>query len=183
MSGGASEIHKIYGVIAEFSSAEQLVAGARRARAEGYRRVDAYAPFAVEDLPEALDLPKSRIPLIMFAGGIGGAATGLGMQYYASLVSYPINIGGRPQNSWPAFIPPAFELMIFFAVVSGLLALFFTLHLPAVYHPVFNHPDFRRASRDGFFLSIEAADDLFNLEGTSRFLHTLAPLSVKEVEK
>jgi hypothetical protein len=184
MTGVATtEFRNIYGLIAEFPSAASLVAAARATHAAGYKRVEAYAPFPVEELPEALDLPPSRIPYIMLAGAFAGCATGLGMQYYANFVTYPMNVGGRPLDSWPAFIPPTVELTILFAVVSGLVALFFSLHLPAVYHPVFNHPDFRRASRDGFFLCIECADERFAPGVTASFLETLAPLSVRAVEK
>ena len=183
INAGLSELHKLHGLMAEFPSAEALVAATRQVREAGYRKVDAYAPFPVDELPAALDLPSSRIPLFMLGGGFTGAAAGLGMQYYANFVAYPINIGGLPLNAWPAFIPATFELIIFFSVLSGLLALFFTLHLPAVYHPVFNHPDFRRASRDGFFLCIECTDPQFEGQRTASFLRTLAPLSVQPVEK
>jgi hypothetical protein len=182
-SDGMPEAHRVHGIMAEFGSPEALVAATRRTRGAGYRSVEAYAPFPLEELTEALDLPASRIPFFMLAGGFGGAALGLGMQYYANLVAYPMNIGGRPLNSWPAFIPATFELIIFCAVVSGLLALFFTLHLPAVYHPVFNHPDFRRASRDGFFLCIRADDKQFDAGQTELFLQNLAPTSVQSVAK
>ncbi len=177
------ENNRVYGIVAEFATAAALVTAARRTRAAGYRRVDAFAPFAVEELPEALELAPSRIPFVMLGGGFAGAAAGLGMQYYASLSAYPMNIGGRPLNAWPAFIPAAFELIILCAVLGGLGALFFTLRLPAVYHPVFNHPDFRRASRDGFFLCIEATDRQFEPHRAELFLRTLAPLSVQTVEK
>lgn len=180
---GTPEIHQMHGLMAEFSSAATLVAAVRRARAAGYRQVDAYAPFLVEGLSEALELPPSRIPYFMLTGGFGGAAAGLGMQYYANLYSYRMNIGGRPLNAWPAFIPPTFELIILFAVLGGLIALFVTLRLPAIYHPVFNHPDFRRASRDGFFLCIEAADRQFDPSRTAIFLRSLAPSSVQTVER
>jgi hypothetical protein len=173
----------IYGLIAEFPSADALVAAVRDSRAAGYRKMDAYAPFPREDLADALELPPSRIPYIMFGGALAGCALGLGMQYYAYFVSYPVNIGGRPLNSWPAFIPATVELTILFAVLSGLLSLFFSLHLPAVYHPVFNHPDFRRASRDGFFLCIEQADRRYDAHATASFLRTLDPLSVITVDK
>ena len=157
---------------------------AHRTRAGGLPSdVDAYSPFPVEGLAEALDLPPSRIPLFMLGGGLAGAAVGLGMQYYANLFAYPMNIGGRPLNSWPAFIPATFELIILFAVLGGLVTLFFTLHLPTVYHPVFNHPDFRRASRDGFFLCIESTDKQFDPRQSAFFLRTLGPLSVRTVEK
>ena len=180
---GMPEIHQVHGVMAEFATSDALVAAARRTRAAGYRRLEAYAPFPVEELSDALDLPPSRIPLFMLAGGLTGAAAGLGMQYYANLFAYPMNIGGRPLNAWPAFIPATFELIILCAVLGGLVALFFTLHLPTVYHPVFNHPDFRRASRDGFFLCIESRDGRFDPKECALFLRTLGPLSVQSVEK
>ena len=180
---GKPEFKKVHGVMAEFSSVESLVAAARRARAAGYRRLDAYAPFPIEALTDALDLPPSRIPWVMLAGGVAGAVGGLAMQYFANLYAYPMNIGGRPLNAWPAFIPATFELTIFFAVLGGLVALFVTLHLPTIYHPVFNHPDFRRASRDGFFLCIESADPQFDQGKSTIFLRSLAPVSVQTVEK
>ena len=180
---GMPEVHQVHGIMAEFASVESLVAAARRTRTAGYRSVEAYAPFPVQELADALELPPSRVPLFMLGGGCAGAALGLGMQYFANLFAYPMNIGGRPLNAWPAFIPATFELIILCAVVGGLLALFFTLHLPMVYHPVFNHPDFRRASRDGFFLCIEAKDKQFDPRQTAFFLRTLAPLSVITVEK
>jgi hypothetical protein len=174
---------RVYGLIAEFPSADALVAAVRDARAAGYRKMDAYAPFPIEDLTAALELPPSRIPYIMFGGALAGCVLGLGMQYYAYFVSYPINIGGRPLDSWPAFIPATVELTILLAVLSGLLSLLFSLQLPAVYHPVFNHPDFRRASRDGFFLCIEQADEHYDLRTTASFLRSLDPLSVLPVDK
>ena len=180
---GMPEPHRVHGIMAEFSSVESLVDAARRARAAGYRSLEAYAPFPSEDLSEALELPSSRIPLFMFAGGMAGAAGGLGMQYFANLRAYPMNIGGRPLNAWPAFVPATFELIIFCAVLGGLAALFVLLRLPEVYHPVFNHPDFRRASRDGFFLCIEFGDKQFDARQTAFFLRTLGPVSVQNVEK
>ena len=119
----------------------------------------------------------------MFAGGLAGAAAGLAMQYFANLYAYPMNIGGRPLNAWPSFIPATFELIIVGAVLSGLVALCFTLGLPLVYHPAFNHLDFRRASRDGFFLCIESTDKQFDVRQTAFFLRTLGPASVQTVEK
>ncbi len=180
---GKPEVHQVHGIMAEFSSVEALVAATRATRAAGYRKLEAYAPFQVEELSQALDLPPSRIPVFMFAGGLAGAAAGLGMQYFANLYAYQMNVGGRPLNAWPAFVPVTFELIIFCAVLGGLVALFFTLHLPTVYHPVFNHPDFRRASRDGFFLCIEADDQKFDESQTASFLGSLEPLSVQSVEK
>ena len=180
---GTADQQHLHGIVAEFASVDALAEAARRTRAAGYRHVDAYAPFPAPELADALELPPSRIPLFMLAGGFAGAALGLGMQYFANLYAYPMNIGGRPLNAWPAFIPATFELIIFCAVVGGLVALFFTLRLPSVYHPVFNHPDFRRASRDGFFLCIESADARFDAHRTTLFVRTLGPRSVREVVK
>jgi hypothetical protein len=178
----SSQARKTHGVMAEFSSAEALVEAARRARAAGYRRLEAYAPFPIEELPAALGLPPSPIPRFMLGGGLAGTVTGLAMQYYANLHAFPMNVGGRPLNAWPGFILVTVELTILGAILTGLLALFFTLHLPEVYHPVFNHPDFRRASRDGFFLCIEFTDPNFAAVGAADFLRELAPLSVRTVE-
>jgi hypothetical protein len=177
------DFRHVHGLVAEFDSAEALVTAVRGTRAAGYRRLEAYAPFPVDELPDALDLPRSPIPYVMFCGALTGCAAGLGMQFYANLRFYPMNIGGRALNAWPAFIPATVELTILFAVLSGLIALFAILHLPQVYHPVFNHPDFRRASRDGFFLCIERADARFDPEKTTAFLRTLSPVSVEPVEK
>jgi hypothetical protein len=173
---------KIHGVMAEFSSAEALVAAVRHTRAAGYRRLEAYAPFPIEELPEALGLAPSPIPRFMLGGGLAGAAAGLAMQYYANLHAFPMNVGGRPLNAWPGFILVTVELTILGAILTGLLTLFFTLHLPEVYHPVFNHPDFRKASRDGFFLCIEFTDPNFAAVSAAAFLGELVPLSVRTVE-
>ena len=180
---GMPEVHQVHGIMAEFPSVESLVAATRRTRAAGYRCLEAYAPFPAEELADALELPPSHIPLFMFAGGLAGAGAGLAMQYFANLYAYPMNIGGRPLNAWPAFIPATFELIIVCAVLGGLGALFFTLGLPSVYHPVFNHPGFRRASRDGFFLCIESGDRQFDARQTAFFLRTLGPVAVQTVEK
>jgi hypothetical protein len=173
----------LYGLMAEFASAGALLAAARQARAAGFRRLDAFAPYPIAELPEALELPSSHIPLFMLGGGILGALAGYGMQYYATVISYPMDIGGRPLPSWPALIPVTFELTIFGAALAGLGALLFTLRLPKVYHPVFNHPDFRRASQDGFFLCIHAGDAQFEMQRTADFLATLQPISVEAVKR
>ena len=183
MKTAPADFHQLHGLMAEFTSAEQLLMAVQRARGAGFRCLDAYAPFPIEEMPEALDLPASRIPWVMVAGGLIGALLGYGMQYYATVISYPMNIGGRALPAWPALIPVTFELTIFCAVLGGVLALFIAWQLPQVYHPVFNHPAFRRASQDRFFLCLEAKDAKFEPVRTAAFLRTLEPMSVEAVEK
>ncbi|MGD0045837.1 MAG: DUF3341 domain-containing protein [Bryobacteraceae bacterium] len=171
----------IYGVMAEFDSPSALVSAARAARAKGYRKLDAYSPFPIEELTEALHLHKNKLPLIVLAGGIIGGLTGFFLQYWIAVVYFPINIGGRPLNSWPSFIIITFELTILFASLSAVLGMMALCGLPMPYHPVFNVPRFSAASRNRFFLCIEAADPLFDRARTSEFLGTLEPREVSEV--
>ena len=172
----------IYGLLAEFSDPTELVAAARRAYEEGYRQMDAYSPFPVEELAEALGFRRTRVPLIVLIGGLVGCVGGYFLQYYVAAVHYPINIGGRPLNSWPAFIPITFELTVLIAALSAVLGLLALNGLPMPYHPVFNVPRFALATRDRFFLCIEATDPLFDREGTRRFMERLVPREVSEVE-
>jgi hypothetical protein len=172
----------IYGLLAEFHSPGDLVAAARKTTEAGYRKVDAYSPFPIEALGEALDLHPSKLPLIVLIGGIAGLLTGFGLQYWSATIAYPFNIGGRPNFSWPAFIPPTFETTILFAAGSAVLGLLALNGLPQPYHPVFNVPSFAMASRDRFFLCIEARDPKFDRQGTRTFLQGLAPIEVSEVE-
>ena len=172
----------IYGLIAEFDEPNALVAAASRAHREGYRRMDAYSPFPIEELHEALGAHHSRLPLIVLIGGMVGCIGGFLLQYWASAIAYPINVGGRPFNSWPAFIPVTFECTILAAALSAVLGMLALNGLPMPYHPVFNVPRFALASRDQFFLCIEAIDPQFDRVITRRFLERLDPLSVSEVE-
>jgi hypothetical protein len=172
----------IYGLMAEFHEAEELIAAARRTREAGYRHVDAYTPYPIEELAEATGQHHSKLPLIVLIGGIVGALTGYLLQYWASVIEYPLNVGGRPYHSWPAFIVPTFEMTILFAAISAVLGMFFLNGLPQPYHPVFNVPRFALASRDRYFLVIDARDPLFDREGTRRFLSELNPTEVNEVE-
>jgi hypothetical protein len=172
----------VYGVMAEFDDPTSLVAAANRAREEGYRRMDAYSPFPIEALHDALGEHRSRLPLVVFIGGLIGCIGGYGLQYWVSAIAYPINVGGKPFHSWPAFIPVTFECTILAAALSAVLGMLALNGLPTPYHPVFNVPRFALASRNRFFLVIEARDAKFELEPTRRFLETLGPREVTTVE-
>jgi hypothetical protein len=171
----------IYGVTAEFDTPTELVNAARAAREKGYRKVEAYSPFPIEELHEALHLHHNKLPLIVLIGGICGLLTAWVMQYYVTVIEFPINIGGRPLNSWPAYIIIMFELTVLFAAISCVLGLLALCGLPMPYHPMFNVPRFASASRNRFFLCIEAADPLFDHDKTVEFLETLEPREVSEV--
>ncbi len=171
-----------YGLLAEFGSEQELVAAAQKVRDAGYTRTDAYTPFPSHDVIEALGVKRSKVPLIVLLGGTLGALTGYGLQYWVSAIDYPLNIGGRPYNSWVSFIVVTFELTILFASISGVLGMFALNKLPEPYHPVFNVPEFRHASRDGFFLLIESKDELFDRAQTQELLEGLSAVCVKEVE-
>ena len=171
----------LYGLMAKFDTPEEVVEAARKARAAGYRKMEAYSPFPIEELTEILNF-KPIIQYLVFIGGVVGAISGFGLQYYASVIAYPLIIGGRPFNSWPSFIVVIFELTILFA---GLVAVFGMLGLngfPHPYHPVFNGKDFHLVSRDKFFLVIESKDPRFDPDRTRAFLESLNPEEVTEVQ-
>jgi hypothetical protein len=167
--------------MAEFDDPNALVAATRRAHDEGYRRMDAYSPFPIEELHEALGSHHSRLPLIVLIGGLCGCIGGYALQYWVSAIAYPVNVGGRPFHSWPAFIPVTFECTILVAALSAVLGMLALNGLPMPYHPVFNVPRFALASRNRFFLCIESKDKKFDLEETRRFLETLEPREVSTV--
>lgn len=173
---------RLYGLMAEFAEHDQLLEAARKAYAAGYRRMDAFSPFPVEELAEALGHEFSLVPLITLAGGMIGGLGGYFMEWYAMARLYPINVGGRPHNSWPNFIPITFELTILVASLSAFVAMLILNRLPQPHHPVFNVPEFRRASIDRFFLCIEVEDPKFERRGTTKFLEDLRPIRVTEVE-
>jgi hypothetical protein len=173
---------EIHGLLAEFESANALVAATHRVRAEGYTHTDAYSPFPIEELTEALGIGPTRLPLLILLGGLVGAVGGYFMQVYSASVSYPVNVGGRPYHSWPAFIPITFELTVLTAALFAFLGMLALNGLPMPYHPVFNVARFALASRDRFFLGIEATDPKFDRQATAEFLRTLGPREVNEVE-
>lgn len=174
---------KIYGILAKFPDPETLIKAARKVTDAGYRLTDTFTPFPVEGLSEAMRLPPSRLPLAVLAGGIIGGLTGYLMQVYATVINVPLNIGGRPLLSWPAYIPVTFELTILFAAFGGVLGLFLVTGLPQPYHPAFNSEDFRmHASQDGFYLGIPVSDPKYDQDGTPKFLESLGAVMLIEVE-
>ncbi len=171
----------IYGVMAEFETPQEILQAVRRARREGYRNMDAYTPYTVEGLASELGLPRTRVPFVVLIAGLVGAAVGFFMQYWSMAVDYPFDVGGRPQNSWPVFIPITFEVMVLVASFATLFGMLFLNGLPRPHHPVFNVPRFARASQDRFFLCIEATDPRFDREATKQFLAGLRAKDVVEV--
>jgi Protein of unknown function (DUF3341) len=173
---------QIHGLLAEYVDPEKLVEATRRAYAEGYRKMDAYSPLPVEGLAEAMGFTHNRIPLLVLIGGLMGAATAYGLMYYSAVIHYPLNVGGRGFNSWPAFVPIMFELTILFGAFAAVFGMLGLNGLPMPYHPVFNAPDFAKASRSRFFLCIEARDPKFDVVATRAFLESLGPRRVVEVQ-
>ena len=170
------------GLAAEFATADDLMIAVEKLRRLGYRRLDAFTPHPVPGLDEVLELGRSRLNWLIFPLGLGGAALGFFIMWYCNAHSYPINVGGRPLHSWPAFIVPTFETTVLGAAIAAVLGMLALNGLPMPYHPVFNVPRFALSSRDRFFLCIEATDPLFDREGTRRFLERLVPRQVSEVE-
>jgi hypothetical protein len=171
----------IYGMMAEFDSAKDLVVAARRTHGAGYKKIDAYSPFPVEELAEAIGFHKNGVPLVTLIGAIIGGLTGYLLQYWVAVVNYPVNIGGRPYHSWPAFIIITFELTILFGGISAVFGMLALNGLPMPYHPVFNVERFAMASKDRFFLIVFSSDPKYDPAGTRQFLEGLAPRSVSEV--
>lgn len=172
----------LHGVMGEFETPEQLLAAAKRAKQAGYKHVEAYTPFPIEGLAQAIGFRWTAVPLITLIGGIGGGLTGFGLQYWCAAISYPQNIAGRPLNSWPAFIPVTFELTILGASIFAVIGMLALNKLPQPYHPVFSVERFAHASTDRFFLVIEASDPKFSLAESSRFLQEMAARHVTEVK-
>jgi hypothetical protein len=173
----------LYGLMAEFTSPDDLIRAIREARKSGYRKVEAYTPYPIEEVSEALELHRSKMPLLVLIGGLIGLTGGYFLQYWVNLIAYPMNVGGRPMHSWPAFIVPTFEMTILCAALFAVLGMFALNGLPHPYHPVFNVPRFAAASRDRYFLVIEAADPRFDRAATAELLRGLDAREVSEVER
>ena len=171
----------IYGVMGEFATPEELIHAVEKTREAGYRRIDAYTPFPVEGLSEALGLKRNLVPFVTLLGGLAGGVGGFFFQYWVAAITYPQNIGGRPLNSWPAFIPVTFELTVLGAALSAVFGMLALNSLPQPHHPVFNVHRFTHASSDRFFVCIEARDPKFNLADSARFLQSLNAHHVTEV--
>jgi hypothetical protein len=173
----------IYGVLGEFPTEHALIEAVHKTREAGYRRIEAYTPFPVEGLYEALALKRNNVPLITLIGGLTGGLGGFFFQYWVNVSAYPLNIGGRPLNSWPAFIPVTFELTVLGAALSAVFGMLALNGLPRPHHPLFNvHRFVKHATSDRFFLCIEARDPKFSLADSARFLHGLKATHVSEVE-
>jgi hypothetical protein len=173
---------RVLGLLAEFAQADQLRDGAWHARREGYTVMEAYSPMPVDGLAEIVHARGTRVSLWMLLGAIGGGFT-YWLEWYSAAVDYPVNVGGRPPFSWPAFIPPALEMTILWAVLLGVGALLIGSRLPMLHHPLFDVRAFERASSDRFFLLLRAEDPRFDLERTHAFLSALSPLTISEVRE
>jgi Alternative complex III, ActD subunit len=172
----------VYGLLAEFYSAEELLEATKRTSEAGYRKVDAFSPFPIEGLAEAIGFHRTKLPIIVFCGGLMGTCGGFFLQWWPNVIGYPLNIGGKPWDSWPAFIPITFELTILCAALSATFGMLALNGLPSPYHPVFNAERFAQVTRDRFFLVIESEDPKFDLQLTRQFLTELNAREVSEVE-
>lgn len=173
--------NRIHGIIAEFSDQENLIAAAVKIRRAGYTRMDAYTPYPVEELDDILGISEPVLPWLVFFGGIFGAIAGFGLQYWTSVMDYPMNVGGRPNNSWQAFLPVTVETTILCAAVVAILGMLVLNGFPHPWHPIFNAPDFERVSSDRFFLCVEAIDPQFDFTETKHMMMSMNALNVSEV--
>jgi hypothetical protein len=179
---GRHVVPALYGIMAEFDNPSDLVAAARRTYEAGYRRINGYSPYPIEELSDAIGFKRTSLPLIVLLGGVIGGLGGFFMQYWMEVIDYPLNVGGKPYNSWPAFIPITFECTVLVASFAAVLGMLLLNKLPQPYHPVFNAPNFALATRDRFFLVIEANDPKFKHDEAERFMRTLGGRDVIDVE-
>jgi hypothetical protein len=171
----------IYGVMAEFDTATDLVDAANKLRLAGYTKTDAFSPFPLHEIDEALGIKRSILPLLVFGGGITGLLSGIGLQVFVHYIDYPLNIGGRPYLSWVSFVPPSYELTILLAGFTAVFGMLFLNGLPSPYHPVFNVPRFALATREKFFLIIESKDPIYEYNDARKFMESLKPQEVFDV--
>ena len=181
MAHQTSATTPFYGLMAEFPDADALLSAARRVRDAGFTKFDTFSPFPIHGMGEAIGFKERSVSKIVLGGGIVGLIAGYSLEYFTSVIAYPLNIGGRPYHSWPMFVPPAFETTILFASISAVVGMLALNGLPQPYHPVFNAPRFSQASQDSFFLVIEADDPKFDAQGTRQMLTSLGPKEVVEV--
>jgi len=172
---------EVYGLMAEFDTPRAVIEAAHKTYAAGYKKIDAYSPFPIEELAEAIGFQRNAVAPVVLTGGILGCLTGYLMQWWIATVSYPINVGGRPYHSWPSFIVVTFEMTILFSVLAAVFGMLALNGLPMPYHPVFNVDRFALASKDRFFLVIFSTDPKYSLRETRAFLESLQPSYVSEV--
>ena len=174
---------QLYGLMAEFDTTTEVVVAAEKVRDAGFTETDAFSPFPIHEMDEALGIKRTILPYLVFLGGITGLMLGLGLQYYTHVIEYPIIVGGRPHFSLPAFVPPAYELTILLAAFTAVFGMLFLNGLPRPYHPVFNVPRFNLATREKFFLVIKSTDSKFDYEETKAFMESLNPQEVFDVDE
>ena len=172
---------KVYGLVAEFESAEAIMEAAEKVRVAGYRNTDAYTPFPVHGLSDAIGFHDTRLPWMIFIGGLSGCFLGYTLEWYTSVIDYPLNVGGKPLNSLPAFFPVMYESTILLSALTAVFGMLALNRLPKPYHSIFNSPGFERATQDRFFLAVEASDKLYDPEATRALLESTSPLSLSEV--
>lgn len=172
---------RLHGVSAEYAEADELLAAVMKAREHGFKHMDAYSPMPIHGLAEAMEAEDNRVPWIIFIGGVGGALAGFGLQYWVSAMAYAHNVGGRPNFSWPSFIPVTFETTVLFAAFGAVFGMLLLNGFPRPHHPIFGVRHFERASTDRFFLCLEAHDAAFDAKAAADFLRTTGPIAVREV--